>query len=60
VGGFIGIGGYKKVYLVKMGVLLLEICIGRGVKQKDFGRYLLISSEIKGIIEYPMNVHTMS
>jgi hypothetical protein len=56
--GFIGIGGYKKGYLGKNRgylvkirfFLLLEICIGRGVQQKDFGRYLSISSEIRGII----------
>jgi hypothetical protein len=48
--GFIGIGGYKKGYLVKIGVFLLERCIGRGVQQKDFGRYLSISSEIRGIL----------
>jgi hypothetical protein len=35
--GFIGIWGYKKGYLVKIGFLLLERCIGRGVQQKDFG-----------------------
>jgi hypothetical protein len=48
--GFIGIGGYKKGYLVKIGFLLLERCIGRGVQQKDFWRYLSISSEIRGIL----------
>jgi len=45
-GGFIGIEGYKKHYLVKVGVLLLEICIGREVEPNDFGRYLSISNEI--------------
>jgi hypothetical protein len=50
--GFIGIWGYKKGNLVKLGIpsknrvflLLLEICIGRGVQQKDLGgiyRYLV-------------------
>jgi hypothetical protein len=48
-GGFIGIEGYKKRYLVKVGVLLLEICIGREVQPNDFGRYLSISNEIKDI-----------
>jgi hypothetical protein len=48
--GFIGIGGYKKGYLVKKVFLLLEKCIGRRVQQKEFGSYLLISSEIKGIL----------
>jgi hypothetical protein len=49
--------GYKKGYLVKIKgissknrVFLLEKCIGRGVKKKDFGRYLSISSKIRGII----------
>jgi hypothetical protein len=48
--GFIGIGGYKKEYLVKIGFLLLEICIGKGVQQKNFWRYLSISSVIRGIL----------
>jgi len=51
VGGrFIGVEGYKKGYLVKIGFILLERCIGRGVQQNDFWRYLLISSEIMSIL----------
>jgi hypothetical protein len=61
IGGFIGIGGYEKGYIVKIGIFpLLKRCIGRGIKQKYFGRYLLISSEISGILYYPMNAGTMS
>jgi hypothetical protein len=48
--GFISIWGYKRGYLVKTWVFLLEICINRGVQQNDFRRYLSISSEIRGIL----------
>jgi hypothetical protein len=49
--GFITIGWYKKGYVVKIGgFLILKRCIGRGVQQNDFGRYLSISSEIRGIL----------
>jgi hypothetical protein len=48
--GFIGIRGYKNWYLVKIGFLLMEICIGREVQQNYFGIYLSISSEIRGIL----------
>jgi hypothetical protein len=51
--GFIGIGGYKKRYLVKVGVLLLERHIVREVQPNNFGRYLSISSEIKDIFNIP-------
>jgi hypothetical protein len=53
--GFIGIGGYKKGYLVETWVFLWERCIGRGIQKKYFGRYLLRSSEIRVILLYPMN-----
>jgi hypothetical protein len=37
-------------YLVKIRFILLERCIGMGGQQKDFWRYLSISSEIRGIL----------
>jgi hypothetical protein len=46
--GFIGIAGYKKGYLVK--IVVSFRCNGKGVQQKDFGRYLSICSEIRGIL----------
>jgi hypothetical protein len=48
VRGFMGIGGHKKGYLVK--IVVSFRCNGRGVQQKDFGRYLSIYSEIRGIL----------
>jgi hypothetical protein len=48
--GFIGIGGYKKGYLVKIGVSFIGKMYWEGVQQKDFWRYLSISSEIRGIL----------
>ena len=48
--GFIGIGGYEKGFLVKIGFLKLKIYIGRGPQQKDFGGYLSISNEIRGVL----------
>jgi hypothetical protein len=47
---FIGIWGYKKGYLVKIWLFILKICIGRGVQQKYFGRYSIISIEIRCIL----------
>jgi hypothetical protein len=46
--GFIGIGEYKRVSSKNM-VFLLERCIGRGIQQNEFGRYLSISSETTSI-----------
>jgi len=37
----------------------LEIYIWRGVKKKDFGRYLSISSEISGIISNEKTFYVM-
>jgi hypothetical protein len=49
--GFICIGGYKKGYLGKKGVSFIgNMYWEGGVQQHDFGRYLSISSEIRGII----------
>jgi hypothetical protein len=48
--GFIGTKEYRKGYLVKIWFFLLEKCIGRGVQQKNFGRYLSIFSEIRSIL----------
>jgi len=49
--GFIGIGEYKNGYLVK---IKFNLFIGKmyweRIQQKDFGRYLSISSEIKCIL----------
>ena len=50
MGVFIGIGRCKMGKLLKLGFFKLEICIGRGDQQKDFGSCLLISSGIRGII----------
>jgi hypothetical protein len=46
---FIGIEGYKKGYLVKI-TFLVENMYWEGVEHNDFGRYLSISSEIRGIL----------
>jgi hypothetical protein len=48
--GFIDIWGYKKGYLIKIWVCLIGNMHWDVVQQKDFGRYLSISSEIKGIL----------
>jgi hypothetical protein len=50
LGGIKGESGINMGYVVKIGVYLLKICIGRGVQQKDFWRYFSMSSEIREIL----------
>jgi len=49
-GEFIGIREYKKWCLVKIGVLFIAKMYWEGGQQKDYGRALLIFSEIRGIL----------
>jgi len=58
--GFIGIGGYKKGYLVKIDDSFIAKMYLKGGSKKDFGRYVPISSEIRGILYYPTNEGTIS
>jgi len=51
--GFIGIGGYQMGYLVKIGIFFIVKMYQEGGKQKYFGRYLLISNEIRVFFNIP-------